>query len=71
VNEALLLTDVEVAELLGLSRSKFHVLVAEGMIPRLKIGGRSARSRRVDVEAFIERCAAEARPMIGPAGVAP
>jgi len=56
--ETLLITDKEASRLLRISRSKFHVLVAEGRIPRLKLG-RSARYRRVDVLAFVERLAAE------------
>ena len=62
MTEALLLTDRQASQLLGVSRSKFHVLVADGAIPRLKVGGRAARYRRVDLEGFIERCAAEAQP---------
>ena len=40
----LLLTDREACARLGISRSKFHALVAEQRIPRLKIG-RAARYR--------------------------
>jgi excisionase family DNA binding protein len=57
--ETLLLTDLEASRLLGISRSKFHVLVAEGRILRLKIG-RSARYRRADILIFTEILAAEA-----------
>jgi excisionase family DNA binding protein len=58
--EALLVNDLEASRLLGISRSKFHLLVAEGRIPRLKIG-RSARYRRADILMFTERLAAEGR----------
>jgi excisionase family DNA binding protein len=57
--ETLLLTDLEASRLLGISRSTFHVLVAEGRILRLKIG-RSARYRRADILIFTEILAAEA-----------
>jgi excisionase family DNA binding protein len=58
--EALLVNDLEASRLLGISRSKFHLLVAEGRIPRLKIG-RSARYRRADILMFTETLAARAR----------
>jgi len=58
--ETLLVTDLEASRLLGISRSKFHVLVAEGQILRLKIG-RSARYRRADILTFTEALAAHAR----------
>jgi excisionase family DNA binding protein len=51
--DALLVNDREASRLLGISRSKFHQLVAEGRIPRLKLG-RSARYRRADLMAYIE-----------------
>ena len=57
--DALLLNDQEASRLLGISRSRFHVLVANGHIPRLKIG-RSARYRRVDLLAFVGRLALDA-----------
>jgi excisionase family DNA binding protein len=57
--ETLLVNDREASRLLGISRSKFHELVATGHIPRLKIG-RSARYRGADLLAFTERLAAEA-----------
>lgn len=57
--ETLLVNDGEASRLLGISRSKFHLLVAAGRIPRLKIG-RAARYRRADLLAFTERLAAEA-----------
>jgi excisionase family DNA binding protein len=57
--ETLLVNDGEASRLLGISRSQFHLLVAAGRIPRLKIG-RSARYRRADLLAFTERLAAEA-----------
>jgi excisionase family DNA binding protein len=57
--EPVLVDDVEASRLLGISRSKFHALVANGLIPRLKIG-RSARYRPADLLAFIERLAAGA-----------
>jgi excisionase family DNA binding protein len=56
--EALLVNDGEASRLLGIGRSKFHLLVAAGCIPRLKIG-RAARYRRADLLAFTERLAAE------------
>lgn len=58
--ETLLVNDREACRMLGISRSKFHVLVAEGRILRLKIG-RSARYRRADIHVFTETLAAEAR----------
>ncbi len=58
--ETLLVNDREASRMLGISRSKFHVLVAEGRILRLKIG-RSARYRRADILVFTETLAAEAR----------
>lgn len=57
--ETLLVNDAEASRLLGISRSKFHLLVAAGRIPRLKID-RAARYRRADLLAFTERLAAEA-----------
>lgn len=51
--QAPLLRDIEAARMLGISRSKFHTLVASGEIRRLKLG-RCARYRRSDVEQFIE-----------------
>ncbi len=57
--ETLLLKDVDAARLLGVSRSMFHLMVARGQIPRLKLG-RSARYRRSDIVALIDRLAAEA-----------
>jgi excisionase family DNA binding protein len=57
--ETLLVNDGEASRLLDISRSKFHLLVAAGRIPRLKIG-RAARYRRADLLAFTERLAAEA-----------
>jgi excisionase family DNA binding protein len=56
--DSLLVKDDEASRLLGISRSKFHVLVAQGLIPRLKIG-RSARYRRTDLSTFTEHLAAE------------
>lgn len=50
-----LVTDTQAAELLSLSRATFHVLVARGEIPRVKIG-RSARYARTDIQDFIDRC---------------
>lgn len=46
--QAPLLRDIEAARMLGISRSKFHTLVAAGEIRRLKLG-RCARYRRSDV----------------------
>lgn len=57
--EPVLVDDVEASRLLGISRSKFHALVANGLIPRLKLG-RSARYRPADLLAFTERLRAEA-----------
>jgi excisionase family DNA binding protein len=57
--EPMLVNDVEASRLLGVSRSKFHILVAQGWIPRLKIG-RSARYRPADCLAFAERLASQA-----------
>jgi excisionase family DNA binding protein len=57
--EALLVNDREASQLLSISRSKFHVLVAEGRIQRLKIG-RSARYRRTDILEFTKTLAADA-----------
>ena len=48
-----LVRDEEAARLLSISRSKFHLLVADGVIERLKIG-RSARYRRVDIVAYAD-----------------
>jgi excisionase family DNA binding protein len=59
LGDAILVRDEEAARLLGISRSKFHLLVADGQIARIKIG-RSARYRRADIVAFIERLADEA-----------
>jgi excisionase family DNA binding protein len=58
--DTVLLTDEEASQALGISRSKFHLLVADGQILRLKLG-RSARYRKVDILAFTDRLAAEAR----------
>jgi excisionase family DNA binding protein len=49
--ETLLVNDKEASRLLAISRSKFHTLVAEGRIARIKLG-RSARYRRADLLAF-------------------
>jgi excisionase family DNA binding protein len=57
--EPVLVDDDEASRLLGISRSKFHTLVANGIIPRLKIG-RSARYRPADLLAFTERLRADA-----------
>lgn len=57
--ETLLVNDAEASRLLAISRSKFHMLVAEGRIRRVKLG-RSARYRRSDLLAFTERLAAQA-----------
>ncbi len=51
--ETLLVNDREASRLLSISRSKFHLLVSEGRIPRLKLG-RCARYRRTDILAFAE-----------------
>jgi excisionase family DNA binding protein len=57
--QPLLVNDDEASRLLAVSRSKFHTLVAEGLIPRLKLG-RAARYRRADLIALTERLAVEA-----------
>lgn len=57
--ETLLVNDAEASRLLAISRSKFHELVAQGRIRRIKLG-RSARYRRADLLAFAESLAAEA-----------
>ena len=49
-----LITVVEAAEIIGLSRSKVYELLADGHLPSIRIG----RTRRIDVtdlDAFIER----------------
>jgi hypothetical protein len=46
--ETLLVNDREASRLLDISRSKFHLLVGAGRIPRLKLG-RCARYRRTDI----------------------
>jgi excisionase family DNA binding protein len=56
LGDAFLVRDEEAARLLGISRSKFHLFVADGQIARIKIG-RSARYRRADIIASIERLA--------------
>lgn len=55
--ETLLVNDREASRLLGISRSKFHLLVADGRIPRLKLG-RAARYRRADIVDFAQNLAA-------------
>jgi excisionase family DNA binding protein len=57
--ETLLVNDAEASRLLAISRSKFHELVAQGRIRRIKLG-RSARYRRADLVAFTKGLAAEA-----------
>jgi excisionase family DNA binding protein len=57
--ETLLVNDAEASRLLAISRSKFHLLVAQGRIPRIKIG-RSARYRWTDLLAYTEELASEA-----------
>lgn len=57
--DPLLLSDAEACKVLGISRSKFYLLVADGAIPRLKLG-RTARYRAGDILQFVERLAAEA-----------
>jgi excisionase family DNA binding protein len=51
--DSLLVNDREASRLLSISRSKFHLLVSDGRIPRLKLG-RCARYRRTDILAFAE-----------------
>jgi len=63
--ETLLVDDREASRLLGISRSKFHVLVAGGMIPRIKLG-RSARYRRIDLLTFTEHLADGPGPVPAP-----
>ena len=57
--ETLLVNDAEASRLLAISRSKFHMLVAQGRIKRVKLG-RSARYRRSDLLAFTERLSDQA-----------
>lgn len=52
---------VEVAGLLGLSRSKVMALVADGTIPSLKID-RSRRIRHEDVVAYLDRLSTTGGP---------
>jgi excisionase family DNA binding protein len=59
--DTLLIDDDEASRLLGISRSKFHTLVARGHILRLKIG-RSARYRRSDLLAYIDSLARDQSP---------
>ena len=56
--EPLLVDDREASRLLGISRSKFHLMVRAGRIPRLKLG-RCARYRRTDILAFAESLASD------------
>jgi excisionase family DNA binding protein len=56
--ETLLVNDREASRLLDISRSKFHLLVSAGLIPRLKLG-RCARYRRTDILAFAESLGAD------------
>ncbi|MBW3659612.1 MAG: helix-turn-helix domain-containing protein [Actinobacteria bacterium] len=56
-----LITVVEAAEMIGLSRSKVYELLADGHLPSIRIG----RTRRIDVtdlDAFIERHRVPATP---------
>jgi predicted DNA-binding transcriptional regulator AlpA len=57
--DTLLINDVEASRLLGISRSKFHLLVGSGAFRRVKIG-RCARYRRADILAFTEQLFADA-----------
>lgn len=43
----------EAAEILGVSRAHVHALIAQGILPSLKLG----RSRRIRAEALAERLA--------------
>jgi excisionase family DNA binding protein len=58
----LALTMVELAQALGVDRATVYRLLKDGTldIPVLHIGG-SARVRLVDVEAYLERLASDAR----------
>lgn len=51
------LTPEELADYLGCGRTFAYQLLKNGSIPSLKIG-RLRRVRRLDVEQFLERCAA-------------
>lgn len=54
VTHSRLITVVEAAEIIGLSRTKVYELLAEGDLPSIRIG----RTRRIDVtdlDAFIDR----------------
>jgi excisionase family DNA binding protein len=61
--DTLLVDDDEASRLLGISRSKFHTLVARGHILRLKIG-RSARYRRSDLLAYTDSLARAQSPPV-------
>ena len=54
VTQTRLISVVEAAEIMGLSRSMVYELLAEGRLPSIRIG----RTRRIDVadlDAFIDR----------------
>lgn len=51
---ARLITVVEAAEIIGLSRSKVYELLADGELPSIRIG-RTRRIDTVDLDAFIDR----------------
>lgn len=63
--ETLLVNDTEASRLLSISRSKFHTLVAQGRIKRVKLG-RSARYRRADLLAFTDRLSDQAEDDAAP-----
>jgi predicted DNA-binding transcriptional regulator AlpA len=48
-----LVTDREFASYIHVSRSKFHLLVAQGMIPKIKLG-RAARYDLADADRLID-----------------
>ena len=50
--ETRLLKVTDVAELLAISRAKVYVLMADGSLPSVKIGG-SRRIRAADVQEFV------------------
>ena len=52
----LLLTVIEAAELLGISRTAIYLLLQRGEIPSVKIG-RSRRIKRIDLESYVGRLA--------------
>ncbi len=54
ISRTRLITVVEAAEIIGLSRSKVYELLAEGHLPSIRIG-RTRRINVTDLDAFIEQ----------------